>query len=827
MQNGRRPRLGLIVQGIDYAYQESLLRGADEECRSEDADLICFAGADFATGQLPDATYDVIEEAALDGLLIVTSTMGAAIGSRQFSAFLARFKHIPVCSLGYEMEGMLNVIVDGSSTVERLTQHLAEEHGRRRFAFLEGNNTESIERLAAFHRGLANAGLEADPRLIFQGRYRADGGQEAVERMRAMPRQTSLGESAFPVDAIVAANDWMALGALRALEAAGLRVPEDVSVVGFDDIDQARFEMPSLTTIRQPAEQLGAAGVRALLDACRGNAPAAVTRLPTELRLRKSCGCFSGAQLNHSLRVPSVQPSPESGGKRLQELVHQLDNAAPGFKNFLAAEWSLKLVEAFDADVDSAVSDEFTKTLESFIRATAKLGNVAAWHHVVSTLRKHAIRRDASVEQLRRAADLFDAAQILVSAHAERVQGARRLDKESLLRALTQLSEDLRTASSYAEISSVLARQLPKLNVPGCLITAHEGKLSPETQSDVVTAYDASRGVLAFEGHLRAGELIPAAFAPARRTTWIATVATFKREVLGFCMLEVSSVETSRYISICEQVGVSLNAVRLLRAMVEEVTRRERAERERLESEIALATRIQTGILPRAQLVPGLSIASAMHPATEVGGDYFDVLPVQVGAWFAIGDVAGHGLPAGLVMLMIQSIVAAITAVEPDAKPSEIWVQLNRVLYENVRLRLQQDEHATLTLLRYAGDGEFEFAGAHEDIIVHRAATGQVETVATPGIWAGIMANPPPGAVSNSRLTLSPGDTLILCTDGVFEARNAGGELFGIERVCEEFARLSPLSVDGIVDELMRVVHAWTHEQLDDITAVVIRYVGA
>jgi serine phosphatase RsbU (regulator of sigma subunit) len=89
------------------------------------------------------------------------------------------------------------------------------------------------------------------------------------------------------------------------------------------------------------------------------------------------------------------------------------------------------------------------------------------------------------------------------------------------------------------------------------------------------------------------------------------------------------------------------------------------------------------------------------------------------------------------------------------------------------------------------------------------------------------MAEPPPGAVLNSRLSLAPGDTLVLCTDGVFEGRNQAGELFGIERVSDELARLSPLSVEQIVAELMRVVHEWTHEQQDDITAVVVRYVGA
>ncbi|MFZ5890716.1 MAG: SpoIIE family protein phosphatase [Myxococcota bacterium] len=824
MQNRTRPRIGLILYGIDYSYQESILRGADEECREQDADLICFAGGSVALNQLADATYDVMEPAALDGLLIATSTIGSAIGSKELAALLARFASIPICSLGYEMPDALSVTVDGASSVERLTRHLIEVHGRRRLAFVQGNNNESDERLAAFLLALARAGIEPRPELIFPGNFRNDAGQHAVEALLAQAQRE--GQSAFPADAIVAANDWMALGALRALEAAGLRVPEDVSVVGFDDIDPARFEMPSLTTIRQPAESLGAHGIRALLARHRGEPQASLTRLPTEQKLRKSCGCFSSGQARHSLGVDAArEDTPTSGEDRLLRVTRALDEAAPGFKAALTHDWANQMLAALDADL-SRGGDNFATLLESFIRRTANLGNVAAWHHVITTLRKQALSAHKSPGELARGIDLFDMAQVLVSAHAERAQGARRLSKEALLRALSQLSEELRAASSYAQISAVLAQQLPRLDVPGCLLTVHEGKLEPETQSRVITAYDVERGVLPVSAPVRAGDLIPLSVAPSRRSTWLARVATFEHDIVGFCMLEVNAVETARYISICEQVGVSLNAVRLLRARVEEMTRRERAERERLESEIELAKRIQTGILPRMQEVRGLRIASAMHPATEVGGDYFDVLPSARGAWFAIGDVTGHGLPAGLVMLMIQSLVAATTAAEPEGHAASIWLQVNRLLYENVRHRLQQDEHATLTLLHYDGAGVFEFAGAHEEILVHRSQSGVVEAVPTPGIWAGITADPAPEAVQNTVLRLTSGDTMLLYTDGMLEARNAEGELFGTERLCREFADVSHLPVEGIVERLMQAVHAWMHEQDDDITLVVVRYVG-
>lgn len=821
MRKRKRPRLGLIVHGIEYAYQESILRGADEQCHAEDADLICFAGGALVFGQIADATYDVLEVEALDGLMITLSTLGAAIGSPQLAALLDRFSGIPICSLGYELPGKLSVVVDGTRSVYDLTRHLIEVHGRRRLAFIQGNNSESKERLAAFLKALDSHGIPCDPRFVFEGDFLHERGIHVVEKLLAMRKES--GTSTFPVDAIVAANDWMALGAMQTLEAAGIRVPEDVSIVGFDDVEEARFEMPSLTTIRQPAEKLGSIGAKALLARHRGESFPLLTELPTEQKLRKSCGCFSGGKLGHSLPPPSEPGSVTRGKNRLSRIARALDDAA-SFRNVLGEDWSTRLTQAFDAELHHATGD-FVALLESYIRETAKLGNVSAWHYVVTTLRRHALPEAATVEQLRRATEMVDVAQVLVSTHAERVQGARRLAKEGLLRSLTELSEALRTASDYADIARVLTVQLPRLQVPGCVIAVHDGAFTPDTETDLVMAFEVERG-LAAPRKMRVGELLPEEATPARRNTWLAKAATFERHVLGYCLLELKLVDTPRYSAVFEQIGLSLNAMRLLRGMVEEMTRRERAERERLESEIAIATRIQAGILPRSRDVRGLSVAWAMHAATEVGGDYFDILPFERGAWFAIGDVAGHGLPAGLVMLMIQSIVAATTTVDPDAHASAIWSQLNRVLYENVRNRLRQDEHATLTLLRHSGDGEFEFAGAHEEILVHRAATKQVDAVDTPGIWAGITPNPPAGAIRDSRLRLAVGDTMLLCTDGIIEARNAQGELFGNERLTTEFARVSHLPVSEIVEQLMASVHAFMHEQFDDITLVVIRNVG-
>lgn len=250
--------------------------------------------------------------------------------------------------------------------------------------------------------------------------------------------------------------------------------------------------------------------------------------------------------------------------------------------------------------------------------------------------------------------------------------------------------------------------------------------------------------------------------------------------------------------------------------------RKQEEERERLAAELEIARRIQTAVLPATLHVPGLQLAACMEPFTEVGGDYYDVIPVEDGAWLGIGDVAGHGLTAGLGMLMLQSAVGAAVRSQPHARPSEVIAHVNRVIFENVHDRLGRDDYTTFLLLRYHGDGTVVVAGAHEDLVVLRAATGQVERYAPMGTWLGLRAAPP--AREDLRLRLEPGDVMLLLTDGVTEARDEAGRMLGIERVEQVLSERQGEPVEAICAGLMARVDAWAHERDDDVTLVVARY---
>jgi serine phosphatase RsbU (regulator of sigma subunit) len=128
----------------------------------------------------------------------------------------------------------------------------------------------------------------------------------------------------------------------------------------------------------------------------------------------------------------------------------------------------------------------------------------------------------------------------------------------------------------------------------------------------------------------------------------------------------------------------------------------------------------------------------------------------------------------------------------------------------------------TLQLIRHTGDGEFTAAGMHLDLLIFRAETGVVERLDVPGFWTGLL--PDVAAMTDDfHFRLAPGDLLLIYTDGLIEAKNANEEQYDMDRLQEALARHAHLSVDAIKDRILEEVRAWMHEQLDDISLIVLR----
>ncbi|MDB9512569.1 AAA family ATPase [Kamptonema animale CS-326] len=245
----------------------------------------------------------------------------------------------------------------------------------------------------------------------------------------------------------------------------------------------------------------------------------------------------------------------------------------------------------------------------------------------------------------------------------------------------------------------------------------------------------------------------------------------------------------------------------------------------RMSAELDITRELQQMILPKEselQQIPGLDIAGFMEPATEVGGDYYDVLNQDGRIKIGIGDVTGHGLESGVVMIMAQTAVRALLA-NNETDPVSFLSAVNQAIYGNVQ-RMNADKMLSLALLDYQ-DGTVRISGQHEEVILIRA-DGSLELIDTMNLGFPIgLESDVADFISELEIVLNPGDGIVLYTDGITEAENPEKELYGLERLCEVVRQNYTLSATEMQQNIIADVRRYigTQEVFDDITLVVLK----
>ncbi|HEY9298518.1 MAG TPA: AAA family ATPase [Phormidium sp.] len=248
----------------------------------------------------------------------------------------------------------------------------------------------------------------------------------------------------------------------------------------------------------------------------------------------------------------------------------------------------------------------------------------------------------------------------------------------------------------------------------------------------------------------------------------------------------------------------------------------------RMSAELDILKQMQQLILPKpAELaaIAELDIAGFMEPADEVGGDYYDVLCTDGVVTLCIGDVTGHGLESGILMVMTQAAVRALKEVQ-EIEPVRFLDTLNRTIYKNIQ-RMNSDKNMTLALLNYA-DSTISISGQHEETIVVRKG-GQIQRIDTINLGFPIgLDEDISGWISHVLVDLEPGDGVVLYTDGIPEARNMHKKFYGIERLCEVVSQNWHLSAEQIkeatIDDLRKFIGK--QKVFDDITLLVLKQQG-
>jgi DNA-binding LacI/PurR family transcriptional regulator/signal transduction histidine kinase len=563
-----RPTIGVMIDHVDDDFQRELWAGLEDGAREAGASVASFLGGsldpDSPCARGRNAIFRLIGPESMDGLVVVSTVMASHIGNERLDEFCQRYRPLPMVSLGFPLASMPSIVADGQHGLRDLLEHLLGEHGRRRFLFVGGTaqNADAVERERIFRETLARHEIPVDPRLV----QRAD---FSPARAYAVVREALAQGLAF--DAVVSVNDQMAYAVLEALDDAGIRAPEDVSVTGFDDVPgAARLSLP-LTTVRQPLREMAREAMQVVVSIVRGDPAPPIGRHQPQVVLRRSCGCFSEAVKR------AGEPLREAAGggaeAPVDAILAELRAARSDTLRACGTGAIQELVDALLAEVGAEDPQRrFVQRLDTWLRAS--LGARASedgWDELVTLLRRHLGRLATGAEERHRAESLLQQARVLVKEAFRQQQWRAHASLARKTLTVQFVVDELIGSFDVPTLLDNMARELPRIGIRRCFLAVHAPD-RPYREARLLLAYDEhGRVPIGKEGiAYPARHLLPDGILERLdRFNVIWQPLLLGDEEIGFIGLDFNPLEEISSLALAEQIRSALKASQMMQEISE------------------------------------------------------------------------------------------------------------------------------------------------------------------------------------------------------------------------------------------------------------------
>lgn len=590
-----RKTIGLFINEFDGDYHQKIWEGANRRCANLGFNLITVAGAEL---KHPDAwltsrnsIYQLASDAGLDGVLI-SAALGYFCKPDTLVSLIQDLGNIPIITLAFKLPNIPAILIDNYMGMRQAVEHLIDNHACKRILFIRGPklSPEAELRYEAFRDVLNERGMVLDPNLTIMADFTA--------KTVTVQLQQHLSTYGLNFDAIVGANDTIALVAMTRLKFLGYNIPEDVKVIGFDDIERAQYLQPSLSTVQQPINEMGAVGVDLIQKALQGESISDKTYLSTKLIVRGSCQCFGTlktiqsntmeleALLNKYLDGKTVVSIKEGDQNKrfirkkiVDDLIHFIlaaphsDSTNNQSDDDLTADINLFLNRYLDLIEDQILSNQLNHNqreseqvsnnnqngtvnqaeLEHFFYRIVinQLENAVMkevttrWSTVLNAIGSSAAHnRDSSNKTIveRMGENLHQLLQQAAVAHASGIQARQYLYRDSIL----ELGQMLAGPHDIDSLRTVLIRQFPHLEIQDFCIAFYEKEESPLEESKFARCFLHYRHELPVEesnGQIfRSSQLVPGGLSHQDHPSSIALMPFSHTEaVIGFGIFAATS----------------------------------------------------------------------------------------------------------------------------------------------------------------------------------------------------------------------------------------------------------------------------------------------
>jgi DNA-binding LacI/PurR family transcriptional regulator/signal transduction histidine kinase/ActR/RegA family two-component response regulator len=569
----KRLTIAVLVDNANFfdgCYEASLREALDAKCRREGHNLLLLYGgaldAPGPTGAADNTIFRALRPGSFDGIIVVSSMLAACCGPEPVARLVESYKPTCVCSIGVALPGTPSLVLDNRSGMEVAIEHLVREHGVRRPVFLAGtpNNPEAQARLEAYQDVLARNGIPFDPSLLACGHFMPKQGRSAMDGLLAR---------GVTFDAVVAANDNMALGAIEALRKWGRRVPRDVPVIGFDDLPLAAAGNPPLTTVAQPLARMADLAIETVLAQLAGRSVPERVVLPSQFVCRRSCGCEFEQHAKASAPV-AKDDAPALGREQILALRPKLAGALRAQPDE-AAVVSQRLIEALSVAM-AGQGRAFQKAVGDLLE---DIGDDVKRHEMLQEAIAWLRDELGELSNLELERTFYEGLN-LVTSSLTTMQERQRLILEDRYATLLSVSEQASVAFDLSSLKDTLIRGLPAAGIRTAFLSTvldtNSAELLPVVclvDGQVVAMPDAS---------FPTSRLLPAgALDLEPRRTFLVFPMAFESQLLGVAAFD-SADGVRSYAVFRNEITAVLKNIRLHQELVEKTMLHERSVQERL-----------------------------------------------------------------------------------------------------------------------------------------------------------------------------------------------------------------------------------------------------
>jgi signal transduction histidine kinase/DNA-binding LacI/PurR family transcriptional regulator/AraC-like DNA-binding protein len=572
----------------------NLWHGVADQAQARDVNLFCFSGGiphwPVEYEAQKNILFNIAGQPNVDGLLIWANILSHTLDRSSLEAFCQRYAPLPTISMGMVLPAIPSIKIDMRAGMRRLLSHLIEVHGRQQIAFIRGSEVsqDAQDRYQAYCETLSQYGLPLDPSLIVPGDFRRNSGKAAIGEL--------IDNRRVDFNAVVSANDNMAIGALQALQERGVRVPDDVVVTGFDDIEETRAVAPTLTTVRCPWHMLGRKSVDLVLSRLSGEPLAEQILLPTELICRQSCGCQPFAfddQAERSTRPGKTRLVTHAGAGVSAPLAVEARAAhlgqietvllATASVQGLDAAWCRQLVCDFIADARSSAgaTSRFTQTLLASLRQIASGTELIEWQDVLRAFRARIDFLFSAPAEVIRAHELLETGYAAIGEMAHRHQLNQRLAAVDRTDRLNRIVQTMSTTNELETLMQLLALELPGLGIQSCYLSLYDEQGDSPAWSRLVLACVGQERLPLDRAGVRypTRQLVPAGMLPKnRRASFDVEALYFKGEQIGLVMFEIGPRDGDVYTTLRGHLSSALKSAELIQVALDAETRAVKAD---------------------------------------------------------------------------------------------------------------------------------------------------------------------------------------------------------------------------------------------------------